>query len=62
MLSLLIDLGIALVGVLLLVVVVWIWNWRRNRAEERFLRERSPEATLPPHPRHDDTDRWNLTP
>jgi len=62
MFSLLIDLGVALAGVLLLIAIVSIWSWRRNRSEEKILRERSPEATLPPQRRHEDTDRWNLTP
>jgi nitrate reductase gamma subunit len=59
--TILIYLGIALGGVAILAAVVLFWSRRRERQEEKMLRERSPHATLPPHPRHDDTDRWNLT-
>jgi hypothetical protein len=59
--TVLIDLGIALAGVAVLAVIVLIWSRRRERAEQKMLRERSPEATLPPHPRHDKTDRFNIT-
>jgi len=59
--SILINIGVALGGVALLTAVVLVWSWRRDRKEAKMMRERSPHATLPPHPRHDDTDRWNLT-
>jgi ABC-type lipoprotein release transport system permease subunit len=59
--SMLITAGIALGGVALLVAVALLWSWRQQRKEAKMLRERSPHATLPPHPRHEDTDRWNLT-
>jgi hypothetical protein len=59
--SLLISGAIALGGVGVIVGVVLLWSWRRERTEEKMLRERSPDATLPPHPRHGDTDHWNIT-
>jgi hypothetical protein len=60
--SLLISAGIALGGVGIILGVVLLRSWRQERNEAKMLRDRPREATLPPHPRHGDTDRWNLTP
>jgi hypothetical protein len=60
--SLLISLGVALGLVALLAGGAVVWSWRQERKAARRLRERAPHATMPPEPRHQNTDRWNLTP